>query len=245
MSDMSQHDYHLTCLNVALRQDGYKTRHVRSGHLIKITTPGWQYLLRLDGAGCRIEPENTSRVYQTLCDRVRHHLKKIAIGSKSALIPLVQDMPWRSIVLWEPWATLVALKLKTYETRPKSINWINYRGVLLIQAAATWKPEGLEFLRVLNDEGHRFSLTDFSPGHIVAMTHMTDCQPTQSVVASVGKNDLLMGNWEDDRWAITLSNVRALPRPIPHVSGEGLRKVPVSLQERVMKSIGHPFRKTG
>lgn len=231
---MSQRKYQISCLNAALKEDGYKTSQ-REG--LRVITPGWRYRITLDDAGCRVEPANTSLAYRTLCDRVRHHLKQMAIADGTPFIPLMQDLPWRSLVLWEPWATLVALNLKTYETRPRTIPWHNYRGILLIQAASAWKPEGIEFLRVLNEHGYRFKLTDFSPGHIVCLTHMTDCQPTHKVVATITEQDRLMSNWESERSAIELSQTRALPHPIPAKGGQGLKKISALLQEQVLESL--------
>lgn len=228
-------DFHLTCLSSALRQEGYRVSHGGKPGL-KIITAGWQYRLNLSETGCRIDPPNTSQSYQKLCDSVRRHLLRIAAESESHSIPLTADLPWRSLVLWEPWATLIANRLTTWETRPRTISWHGYRGVLLIQAAKTWHPEGLEFLNLLKERGRELKLSDFSPGHVVALTHMTKSVWTE-IAPTVSEDDLLMGNWEPDRWAIQLQQIQALPRPIPASGGQGLRRVPAAIQQQVLEQL--------
>lgn len=228
--------FHLAALSSALQKDGYRVSYGGKPGL-KIITAGWHYRLNLSESVCRIDPPNTSQNYQTLRDSVRRHLLRIAAELETHAIPLATDLPWRSLVLWEPWATLIALGLKTWETRPRTIQWYGYRGVLLIQAAKTWHPEGIEFLSVLKEWGHNFQLTDFSPGHIVALTQVTKSASTDEITPTISADDLLMGNWQPDRWAIQLQQTRSLPRPIPASGGQGLRRVPAALQQQVLEQL--------
>jgi activating signal cointegrator 1 len=48
----------------------------------------------------------------------------------------------KAISLWQPWATLIALGEKKFETR----SWLtNYRGQIAIHAAKRMEPDQLEF----------------------------------------------------------------------------------------------------
>ncbi len=44
----------------------------------------------------------------------------------TAAIRSLQKAP-KAVTLWQPWATLVALNLKRFETRPRTISWRNYQ----------------------------------------------------------------------------------------------------------------------
>ena len=134
----------------------------------------------------------------------------------------------RVLSLTEPWATLVALKEKQFETR----SWLtHYRGPICIQAARTrpahWQEFfGLEpFATVLNahhlsgwdDIGWRF-------GSIIAVANLTGCYevaaPTmeeihkKTIVDLPVGNERAFGNYADGRFIFKLEDMHRLQQPV-------------------------------
>ena len=169
----------------------------------------------------------------------------------------------RIITLRQPWASLIALGLKKYETR----SWpTTYRGKLVIHAAkrdygigsheetsarkacelAGWgkfEQRTLNFLGNLHPTRPR-SFSDLPLGCIVAIADLTDCQqmapsleaPTNSAISIAEQTELeeSVGVWEPGRFAWRLENVVALAEPIPFKGAQGL--LPLS-DETVLQSI--------
>lgn len=146
----------------------------------------------------------------------------------------------RAITLWQPWASLVALGFKRYETRSWSTS---YKGKLLIHAAA--RPDkqyerlaiieacrGTEYFNTLIQ---LFNEAEFSLGAVVAIADLTGCQkmwsksqlpPSATWADDVRANDteiliddqaeleIAVGDWQPDRYAWKLENIQALAEPI-------------------------------
>lgn len=158
----------------------------------------------------------------------------------------------RILTLWQPWASLIAHKLKQNETR----SWgTDYRGKLAIHAAK--RPantaEVVAIYDSLKDQGgtdqdvERLDkvlgcfLTwhdDLPYGAIVAIADLVDClemvesQPVAPVVSrrvvpisQQSPLELAVGNWQPGRYDWKLGNVVALPEPIPFKGGQGLRSL--------------------
>lgn len=132
------------------------------------------------------------------------------------------------ITLHQPWASLVALGLKRYETRHWSAD---YRGKLLIHAAKRSVNGGglrvwLDAHRLANIEPTKYQ--DLPLGSIVAIADLTKCLKMWQLqnLHGICINDQtelerLLGLWEPGRFAFRLDNVRPLPKPIPFKSRQG------------------------
>ena len=146
----------------------------------------------------------------------------------------------RILSLWQPWATLIALSLKQYETR----SWgTDYRGKLAIHAAkrkvrrdevlpilyATGgggvPMDVLEKLNCLLEETERLPL-----GAIVAIADLTECRLMTNDPYRTGAHiykqtalEIAVGNWAPGRYAWKLENVCTLDEPIPFKGSQGLR----------------------
>ncbi|MDF0553112.1 ASCH domain-containing protein [Kamptonema sp. UHCC 0994] len=131
----------------------------------------------------------------------------------------------KAITLWQPWASLIALGLKRYETRCWATN---YRGKLLIHAAK--RPidrEGLTIwgdAHILGNRGIPDPCTKLPLGAIVAIADLVDCLEvigdlSKPPIIAVNKHlqsnvELLCGDWQVGRFAWKLENIRQLA-PIP------------------------------
>lgn len=136
----------------------------------------------------------------------------------------------KALTLTQPWATLVALGAKQWETR----SWAtDYRGPLAIHAAKGFPRDATRlcftqpFERVLLAAGIR-TPADLPRGAVIAIAHLLDCQHTTP--------DLIDGDWtlrlsdqEDSfgdfspgRYGWRLGIERVLPVPIPARGALGL-----------------------
>ena len=154
----------------------------------------------------------------------------------------------RAISLWQPWATAIAVGAKRIETRGWSTD---YRGPLAIHAArrcivdemlyygATWQwcyalaPIG----KRMGDGNYLDKILPF--GAIVATCLLDDCRPTDSFTQAEldaprrhpgGSEhefwtERMMGNFDLGRFGWALTEIRALPRPIPFKGRQGFFSV--------------------
>ena len=123
----------------------------------------------------------------------------------------------KAITLHQPWATLVALGHKTYETR----SWpTSYRGPLLIHAGKGPTDHFLKGICNRVEEAAReegwlfgFPLGSLPRGAVVAAAELTDVVPTESV--DVDSKERAVGNFDPGRWAWQLQCITLIPVPVP------------------------------
>jgi hypothetical protein len=140
----------------------------------------------------------------------------------------------KAISLWEPWATLIALGEKRYETR----SWnMTYRGPLLICASKS-RPPIAEIIGLLYRA--RITVNELSPGRAVALVDLVDITPTRMGVENLinridffgdpfGEHERFYGDFSPGRFAWKLENIRRFVNP-PLIRGrQGLFNVPDDL----------------
>ena|SRR3990167_3098615 len=143
----------------------------------------------------------------------------------------------KALSLTQPWATLVAIGAKKYETRSWSTK---YRGPLYIHAAKRF-PVSMEML-ALYHEPFKSALGGLAlrlpRGAIIAVADLTGCFKTPPdgwpMHPHGGFGDGLpqspqeraFGDYSPGRYAWHLENVRALPEPIPWKGQLGLFNMP-------------------
>lgn len=121
----------------------------------------------------------------------------------------------KALTLWQPWATLVALGLKRYETR----GWTTlYRGPLAIHAAKTRKGiqvAGADVLELVAGETMLF-------GSVVAVCDFDGVVETDGARGAMDSRELLVGDWGEGRHAWRLSRVAPLRAPLYIRGRQGL-----------------------
>ncbi len=130
----------------------------------------------------------------------------------------------KAITLWQPWATLIALGIKEFETR----SWdAQYRGPLAIHAAKRKLDFQSELLlSELKSRGFDLPEIDELPfGAIVCTCDLIDCFNMPAVNRNFIREFLkhepiknweieqLVGGWGEGRYAWRLANVIPLPEP--------------------------------
>ncbi|MHB0976875.1 MAG: ASCH domain-containing protein [Candidatus Aquicultorales bacterium] len=130
----------------------------------------------------------------------------------------------KAISIWQPWASLIAIGAKRYETR----SWLTtYRGPIAIHASKTktflndlkdgWLPR---IDRALADA----EVAEISLGAIIAVADLTATYTTENITAlpETSKDELAFGDFSSGRYAWELENVVMLEKPIPCRGRQGL-----------------------
>lgn len=134
----------------------------------------------------------------------------------------------RAISLWQPWASAIALGVKTIETR----EWVSrYTGPLLIHAAQKKSTANRElFAGVLtHEEIHKAfylaGLDDYDRlpfGAIVCAVEMTCCRTiTRNNSKPLPEHERLLGNYTPGREAWHFESARKFDEPFPCSGRQG------------------------
>jgi hypothetical protein len=143
------------------------------------------------------------------------------------------------LTLTQPWASLVAIGAKRIETRSWSTS---YRGPLAIHAAKGFPREAREFAecRMVTElmckhlGREQIWISDYPVGTIVATCRLARCYPTDRVAIGsilgdgeglqlpVTEQEYALGNYDPERWAWLLADIKALLEPIPAKGSLGL-----------------------
>lgn len=150
------------------------------------------------------------------------------------------------ITLWQPWASAIALGLKTYETR----SWpTKYTGPLAIHAAK--RSCKLNELTVLRHQMYEYGYkkeyrlieeeikNPNNYGSIVCVCNLSACykmvyayssgrnqgQKTSIMTSDVSNIERCLGHWEKDRYAWYLTDVKPI-EPLPLTGKQGLTDLP-------------------
>jgi hypothetical protein len=154
-----------------------------------------------------------------------------------------------ALTLTQPWASLVAIGAKQWETR----SWpAKFRGSVAIHAAkgysaadrelSTSDPYFVEALKVLPFL-HAFAVA----GRILAVADLTDCRPTSDFwmpgyphtptnAIVISDREAAFGNYSEGRYAFKLENIRQLT-PIPCKGALGFWSVPSDIEAAIRKGL--------
>ncbi|WP_110933768.1 ASCH domain-containing protein [Paenibacillus bouchesdurhonensis] len=144
----------------------------------------------------------------------------------------------KSITIHQPWATLIALGEKQYETR----SWqINYRGPLAIHAGKKVDREACEWEPIKSTLAkHGYTTDNLPTGAVVAIANLSECwfvglDYERSLMPylfnfvdgstkrrRVSLKEDKFGDYTDGRFAWQMSDVQRLPEPIPAKGQQGL-----------------------
>lgn len=120
--------------------------------------------------------------------------------------------------LWQPWAQLLVLGLKKFETR----SWgTEYRGPLFIHASA-FRPPRSSVTHLADDlaelERRGYAYKTLARGQLVGTVELVDVRRTEyfePLVEKIGLDEMLRGNWAPGRFAWSVVEPRCWTIPIP------------------------------
>jgi len=129
-----------------------------------------------------------------------------------------RSMAIKAISLKQPWATLVILGAKMYETR----SWnTSHRGVMAIHASRTFSDETARlclhepFRSVLRGAGYR-SGWDLPRGVVLGTVELVEvCATAELDPRTLSATELAFGNFRPRRFAFQLAHPRKWDPPVP------------------------------
>lgn len=146
----------------------------------------------------------------------------------------------KCLSLWQPWATLIVIGAKQFETRSWPTTW---RGPLLIHAAKKRDAGSrsytydVAFQRALIPAGYRM-YEDLPFGAVLGVVDMVDCWFVRRDPDDNGKlwagnrsrglpigDEGFFGNYAHGRYAWQLANPRRFPTPVPLKAWQGIFNV--------------------
>lgn len=138
----------------------------------------------------------------------------------------------KAITIHQPWATLIAIGAKRYETRGWSCD--DYRGPVAIHAGKNMESLGLfhtePFFSALQNAGGYEMPEDLPLGAIVCVATLEECLSTNKLrlpvvpfgMEPIPEPEASFGNFEPDRFMWVLSNVKRIEPPI---TARGYQKI--------------------
>ena len=152
----------------------------------------------------------------------------------------------KAISLHQPWASLIGMGLKRYETR----HWATkYRGELLICSA---KKRTFEQSQIY-EKMKRNHFPDAEPwgsstklasiyvlpfGRAIALVHLTDCiKMDEELIQAQSQLEIDCGLWEVGRYAWKLENIRKIISP-PQIKGaQGLFNLDIKFNDEDLEYV--------
>lgn len=134
----------------------------------------------------------------------------------------------KALTLTQPWATLVAIGAKRFETRswsPRHLGPIAIHAALGLPAWVRLVMEAEPAFRL--DLGEQ-ALDALPRGAVIAIARLEFAEPTASLylpdlLARLGgPHERALGDYRPGRWAWYLADVQALPEPVPASGALGL-----------------------
>lgn len=127
----------------------------------------------------------------------------------------------KAITLHQPYASLIALGKKQYETRSWSTN---YRGKIAVHAGLSKKALTQDGYALWQRAGlGQTSFAMLPLGEIIAIADLTDCiKMTDELIGSASELERTVGNWKLGNYAWRLENIQVLSEPIPYKGKQGL-----------------------
>ncbi|MEL4898348.1 ASCH domain-containing protein, partial [Crocosphaera sp. Alani8] len=133
----------------------------------------------------------------------------------------------KAISLHPPYASLIKMGLKHFETR----SWpTNYRGKLVICAAKkNTNQQQSSYSALASELGIDLTLHPWDSlplGEAIAVCDLVDCiEMTEDFINEQSETEQRCGQWELGRFAWKLENVKSLPLPVPIKGKQGLWKI--------------------
>ena len=142
----------------------------------------------------------------------------------------------RAISLQQPWASLVAMGAKIYETRSWSTR---YRGPIAIHSSAAYPPHLREITLLPAFQEVLFGAGPLPLGCFLAVGEIDNCsQCRPSTHDQVGHPEREFGNFEAGRYRFHFANMRKLQNPIPYLGALSLWAVPPEIEIRLLAQCG-------
>ena len=145
----------------------------------------------------------------------------------------------KTLTIIQPWATLIAIGAKRYETRswrpPETLIWQRI-GIHAgkVREPSVDMPTARQIGSALGIDGlwGGWPWPDLPRGALIATAVLAGVQRTGHLLdmGLVSDQERLLGDWSPDRWAWVLTRVRQLPEPIPMPGQQRLWNLKVEVE---------------
>lgn len=142
----------------------------------------------------------------------------------------------KALSLTQPYATLVVLALKEWETR----SWATrFRGVVYIHAAKNfpkWAREQTNY-PVFKDALAPFgysSSTQFPLGQIIGKVEIVGCEPTHDVEPRISPRERAFGDYSENRFAFEMRNPVAFKRYVTVRGALGIWNIASEIEQELI-----------
>ena len=129
----------------------------------------------------------------------------------------------KALSLWQPWASLIAARIKIHETRhwPTPRALIGQRIAIHAAKKLVAAPGGdLEELLIDQFGGHW--VADLPRGAVVATATLAGCYSTEQRMKWASREDVICGDWYPGRFAWHLTEVRPVDPSVPCRGAQGI-----------------------
>lgn len=147
----------------------------------------------------------------------------------------------KCLSVWQPWATLLVVGDKEFETRSWSSR---HRGPLLIHASRKSAGDPDEFMADLHLEcgadfpGVQSSPIGFPRGAIVGFGYLTAIVGTQFFAPKISAKEYALGDWTPGRFAWRLAQPKPFAAPIDWRATQGVFDVPDDVVRAAIEACG-------
>ncbi len=132
------------------------------------------------------------------------------------------DLPPKALSCTQPWATLVVLGEKLWETR----TWrTKYRGPLAIHAAKTFPRSARRLAETHPYYGGalgKYPIGWMPLGAIIGTVELVECERVEAVVGRISDRERAFGDYAPGRWAWQFAHPVVFDEPVPWRGALGL-----------------------
>lgn len=144
----------------------------------------------------------------------------------------------KALSLTQPWAELVVLGEKQWETR----SWrTSHRGRIAIHAAKKFPRWAIDLAQhnryFVNAIKNKPAALNMPLGFIVGTVKVVAIQSTDAMLDVLGHKELAFGDYHAERWAWQLANPIMLDDPIPCRGALGLWELPGDVHAKMERMI--------
>ena len=143
----------------------------------------------------------------------------------------------KALSLTQPWAELVVLGEKQWETR----SWrTSFRGRIAIHAAKKFPAWAIELAtsnRYFVDAIQNYPPIKLPRGVIVGTVEVAAMVSTDALKEVLGHKEIAFGDYDSERWAWQLANPFMLAEPIPCRGALGLWELPGDVHAKMERMI--------
>ena len=126
----------------------------------------------------------------------------------------------KALTLWQPWASLIVLRHKRFETRSWKMDGLIGERIAIHAAKRPSEDLDSELINEINK-------LSFNPAHlplgaVVGTGVITAFYRTEVIAPNLPLPELVFGDFSPGRWAWRIEEIEALPEPVPARGKQGI-----------------------